>query len=607
MATTVADIASPPYSATVLDFLWIIANNAEGNTISETPDQVALPSPIPVELKFLYVIANNGTDGGGIVLSSIAYDSSWPTDTELLYYIANTTQGNSPAFALSSIVPKDSWPVHRKLLYLIAQGVGVTSPLDIADIVDRPDWSTETQLYYVMAVNGVELSPITTDLAMWHKYLPSETVSTRSVDYAGNGYRGTLKTGTNLQLDGVNDNVILGTAINQDTGTWSMTFRQTSSSSAQALFGCEPADSKQFLFYMDGSNIYVRNGANSQTSVFSRPFSIGTTYHLAITISSDTVTVYVDGVFYDSAAIGSAGGYFFKTLGSHNNLYWFPGMIGGVKVFNQVLDADQVLELYEQPEQILPTGIVATDLELYMPMVEGAGTTIYDGSSNSNNGTLAGGVWNHEQEYPWMQVALIDWNEGGSGEILPVRPDGNDLTGTAISDAKFTNGLNLDGRSSLTITKGSEISFSSATTLELWIKVKKDQKNPAFSSLPTLPSLEFGSDTGQTVYYDYVHPTPSVSSSYTSGAVGSDVMHIVLVCGSDGSHNILYINGSLERDHVYSPIANLGNTVYTIGSNGTNYMFGEIMVLRIYSEQFSATQVAHNYNSECEDFGLSKI
>ncbi len=56
------------------------------------------------------------------------------------------------------------------------------------------------------------------------------------------------------------------------------------------------------------------------------------------------------------------------------------GKINNVKVFNTALTQDQVRELYTKPELTLPTGIASSALKLDMPMQEGSGVAILDGS-----------------------------------------------------------------------------------------------------------------------------------------------------------------------------------------------------------------------------------
>lgn len=93
---------------------------------------------------------------------------------------------------------------------------------------------------------------------------------------------------------------------------------------------------------------------------------------------------------------------------------YLNGKISNVRAFSTALTAAQVLELYNNPEKIVPTGVDNTALKLWLPMMEGAGTTAYDGSGNGNHGTISGATWTHGVGAPVAQSAVIDWNKGSN-------------------------------------------------------------------------------------------------------------------------------------------------------------------------------------------------
>jgi hypothetical protein len=87
------------------------------------------------------------------------------------------------------------------------------------------------------------------------------------------------------------------------------------------------------------------------------------------------------------------------------------GQISNIKVFGSELTAAQVSDLYNNPEKIVPTGVEDTALKLWLPMMEGAGTTAYDGSGNGNHGTISGATYVNGVGSPVAQTAVIDWNK----------------------------------------------------------------------------------------------------------------------------------------------------------------------------------------------------
>jgi len=96
---------------------------------------------------------------------------------------------------------------------------------------------------------------------------------------------------------------------------------------------------------------------------------------------------------------------------------FFDGQIANTKVFSTALTAAQVADLYNNPEKVVPTGVADSALKLYLPMMEGAGTTAYDGSGNGNHGTISGATYAHGIGAPVAQTAVISWNKG-TNEVL---------------------------------------------------------------------------------------------------------------------------------------------------------------------------------------------
>jgi hypothetical protein len=97
----------------------------------------------------------------------------------------------------------------------------------------------------------------------------------------------------------------------------------------------------------------------------------------------------------------------FTTIGGYYN-----NQVSNVKVFNTALTAAQVADLYNNPEKVVPTGVDNTALKLWLPMMEGAGTTAYDGSGNGNHGTISGATYVNGIGAPSPQSAVMDWNKG---------------------------------------------------------------------------------------------------------------------------------------------------------------------------------------------------
>ena len=78
-------------------------------------------------------------------------------------------------------------------------------------------------------------------------------------------------------------------------------------------------------------------------------------------------------------------------VGRYSSIY-SNGSINNVKIFNTALTQDQVRELYTKPELTLPTGIASSALKLDMPMQEGSGVAILDGSPTTSDDFITGFV-----------------------------------------------------------------------------------------------------------------------------------------------------------------------------------------------------------------------
>lgn len=93
--------------------------------------------------------------------------------------------------------------------------------------------------------------------------------------------------------------------------------------------------------------------------------------------------------------------------------FYANGQYSNAKLFNTALTAAQVADLYNNPEKVVPTGL-ESNLKLWLPMMEGAGTTAYDGSGNGNHGTIAGATYVNGVGAPVAQSAVMDWNKASN-------------------------------------------------------------------------------------------------------------------------------------------------------------------------------------------------
>jgi hypothetical protein len=222
-------------------------------------------------------------------------------------------------------------------------------------------------------------------------------------------------------------------------------------------------------------------------------------------------------------------------LGSNNNGTgnFFDGQIAGFKIFNTALTAAQVADLYLNPEKIVPDGVADSALKLWLPMMEGAGTTAYDGSGNGNHGTISGATWVSGIGAPVAQTALVSWNKGQNKFA-----QSNDFSESAwnLKNGTFTKGV-LDpiGNNeawSWTATNADpyfyqQISVSGSHTISIWAKGVGSTigKNFEVRVAATMQSFVLTSEW-QRLELDGTPSNTNLGFEYGNPAVVGDVVHI---------------------------------------------------------------------------------
>jgi hypothetical protein len=617
MSITTADITkNPPYLDQDVELLWIIASAIEGTAISESLSDFDPQDNWSSHTKLLYLIANGGADGGGIVLADIPFRDSWNNTFQLLHYKASQDAEATLPFTLSDLKPRATWSINDQLLYIICQGEGVYDPLNISEINYRPDWSIYTKLLYIWANFGSTDSNVGF-LELWHQYKSTETESQRVQDYSGTN-RGTLYSGSALDFDGVNDIVTIGTNISQSVGTYI----------AKVMFNGGVVGGQMVLGHTSGSpftypmfvtntpgnsKVTMRTTTGGYQLLADSDFEDDVVYEICVVKTSSTLKLYVDGI--ENYSVSAGGTVNFKTIGDHYTGGNWPvsGLIGGVKCFSVALSAAQVLENFENPEQILPTGVASSSLKLYLPMVEGSGSTIYDGSGNSNNGSVSGTTWENQLPDPWLQLALVNWNEKTTGVFVPEGlTAGSDITGIVLDHTKLIDSLNLNSRSKVLVPKTGDIAFGSKGTIIVWVKASANQNNPVVSTLPGVDyiNMKLGAGGGAYVaaWKNKDLPGEEGYELEDVGAVEDPVVPIKQLILSIGPSGLgFYVNGVLQNSSTDITSWPENANDYAIGTDGTNFFRGEILELKMYSTDFDASEAQGSYNNECEAYGLVKI
>lgn len=313
----------------------------------------------------------------------------------------------------------------------------------------------------------------------------NKPLNPRGQDASPKGYnRASLFSGKALDFDGVND-VVTTTYTSGFTGAQEFTYcayvnADTISSTQAIIHGNEVTgwglqslwiDANKFIFYA-GTGSASKSFVNSETIEANK-------WYFVVGVHTPTENkIYLNGVLNATAAAANLttapqaitiGRY---PIGSIP----FNGEISNAKIFNTALTAEQVADLYNNPEKVVPTGL-ESNLKLWLPMMEGAGTTAYDGSGNGNHGTISGATYVNGIGAPVAQSAVMDWNK---------------------AENRFSNSENFDGSSGWV--------FTNVT------KVSENNEDPRGTN--TAVEISWAANTPSTYFYKGVDITNSPSTIY---------------------------------------------------------------------------------------------
>ena len=230
--------------------------------------------------------------------------------------------------------------------------------------------------------------------------------------------RAKLYSGKALDFDGVNDSVSVS-SITDTYKSFCFYFKPDAdindASSLQRLFGIY----EQYFGISTGA---ATGSVTGETLVFMpnsggrfgtrMEFTANTWYHIAVVAkeSDNTYLIYINAQDKTDFSVNThtpTAATDLKLAVANNGGPHFNGQIANFKAFNVALTAAQVADLYNNPEKVVPTGVDNTALKLWLPMMEGAGTTAYDGSGNNlgseeiTNGDFSGGSQDWTKETGW--------------------------------------------------------------------------------------------------------------------------------------------------------------------------------------------------------------
>lgn len=184
-------------------------------------------------------------------------------------------------------------------------------------------------------------------------------------------------------FDGTNDAVLLPTAGIDLTDFTVSAWINPDDLTSTVLFGSSVAGSDYIR--ITTTSVVFRAGGSNYTITTDPDFVTGSWQHFMLTRSGSTITAYRNGVSIGSTTAVTTS-YNINRIGVFGtSSFPWNGKVADVRVFSDVLTSDERTWVYTNGAS--GTDPTAANLELHLPLAEGAGITTYDISGNSNHGT----------------------------------------------------------------------------------------------------------------------------------------------------------------------------------------------------------------------------
>tara|TARA_E500000305_G_C4029639_1_gene244221 strand:+ start:3257 stop:6118 length:2862 start_codon:yes stop_codon:yes gene_type:complete len=266
------------------------------------------------------------------------------------------------------------------------------------------------------------------------------------------------------------------------------------------------------------------------------------------------------------------------------------GLMNSFRIYSAELTLAQIKEIYEAPEQALPTGISASNLKVNLPMQEGSGKVAIDISGNNNHGELVGATW-------------------ATGE------DGGFQSALVRSRSVFhsTEGTGADGSNYSFVRGTGTPALGTTWSLSAWIYTGASFGGGGYSYY-----LRYNEEISITILesdgrlYSFPHPYNDSSFNRWNIVLSPNKFYHIVLVGSGGSPFVkVYLNGVAQTTANHdSSQANAPGTVdvtattseLLIGgfdhtSNGNEPEGAIIDEVAVWDSSLTGTNVTDLYNS----------
>lgn len=409
------------------------------------------------------------------------------------------------------------------------------------------------------------------------------------------------KYGNGGSFDGSNDYVGLGTW-DLTGGTRTISFWFNSTSNPSGLSDIRPFSGNYYDIQFNG-----RSAGNLSVSIYdstfrdllypSSNFAAGTWYQITVTSDTNSLKLYVNGDLKTTNTTYTITSHSYNlNVGANysGSAHWFNGGLDDIRIYNRVLSAGEVSQLYSDGTSSILTAVqgqsapsvsFATEEKGPAPVAawrfdEGQGLTVYDDSSNNNDGTLSGTtkpVWITSDQC--VSGKCLYFN--GSTAYITVADSNNLDFGTG----DFTVGTWI--KTSTTANSRIIYKYNSDTTRGFMLSANTTYANKVSFSLFGTGGVDQG-----------------IAASNTS--INDGKWHYVVGVRS-GTTDYIYIDGNSENSATGASADVTGASNLYVGSNSapTNFLNGFLDDVKIYPYARTAAQIKADYASRKSTSGVS--
>lgn len=395
---------------------------------------------------------------------------------------------------------------------------------------------------YIALVNKIKVAAntIKSGAGLWLRGVARmDNSAARVQDFSENGNNAEANTGAYVDFNG---------------SSTSLTVTDTISGIKTASVWINPDTTTESLFDFDGgtTTIYLSAGSVLTKGITSPTIYVNATETATVTASTwQLVTV-------TSNTAWTATGF---TLGEEAGNY-YGGGASWCKLFADALTSDDVSELYNFPERVIPTRTQYPRLLAFFPMMEGDTVSGYL-SSNSASPVIVRYLntsWGAGAGRPAPQTALLNsqLRVHGATDTYVNIPDNNVLDFTSSSDFSIV------------------VKFWSRATAGSQGLVAKGSLNTSYALSIQSGNLDFrgAGATGALTY-----------------AISTFTHYTVVATVSGGTTAKLYVNGIEQATGTITAPAASASALQLMGINSTDEMAGFMYYAAIYNKELSTYEV----------------